>query len=81
MYVSLPFLCFLSIYTFKESKGQFLHELVNEGGEKEKLEDFVNFCEDTIFEVIEFIQAVSESWGLFSFTIDKCNMCKYIYMD
>ncbi|XP_071832667.1 ryanodine receptor 2-like isoform X4 [Apostichopus japonicus] len=35
----------------KESKGQFLHELVNEGGEKEKLEDFVNFCEDTIFEM------------------------------
>ncbi|XP_041469245.1 ryanodine receptor 2-like isoform X1 [Lytechinus variegatus] len=35
----------------KESKQQFLHEVVNEGGEKEKLEDFVNFCEDTIFEM------------------------------
>ncbi|XP_038072837.1 ryanodine receptor 2-like isoform X2 [Patiria miniata] len=35
----------------KESKHAFLHELVNEGGEKEKLQDFVNFCEDTIFEM------------------------------
>ena len=25
--------------------------MVNEGGDKEKLESFVNFCEDTIFEV------------------------------
>ena len=35
----------------KESKRSFLHSVVNEGGDKEKLESFVNFCEDTIFEV------------------------------
>lgn len=36
---------------FQESKRSFLHSVVNEGGDKEKLESFVNFCEDTIFEV------------------------------
>lgn len=35
----------------QESKRSFLHSVVNEGGDKEKLESFVNFCEDTIFEV------------------------------
>jgi ryanodine receptor 2 len=35
----------------KESKRQFLYDIVNEGDEKEKLEQFVNFCEDTIFEM------------------------------
>ncbi|XP_031434602.1 ryanodine receptor 2 isoform X2 [Clupea harengus] len=35
----------------KESKRQFIFEVVNEGGEKEKMELFVNFCEDTIFEM------------------------------
>ncbi|XP_053408017.1 ryanodine receptor-like isoform X6 [Mercenaria mercenaria] len=35
----------------KESKRSFLHSVVNEGGDKEKLESFVNFCEDTIFEM------------------------------
>ncbi|MCJ8736532.1 hypothetical protein PDJAM_G00013580 [Pangasius djambal] len=35
----------------KESKRQFIFGIVNEGGEKEKMELFVNFCEDTIFEM------------------------------
>ncbi|XP_078017038.1 ryanodine receptor 2 [Epinephelus lanceolatus] len=35
----------------KESKRQFIFDVVNEGGEKEKMEMFVNFCEDTIFEM------------------------------
>ncbi|XP_061823091.1 ryanodine receptor 2 isoform X7 [Nerophis lumbriciformis] len=35
----------------KESKRQFIFDVVNEGGEKEKMELFVNFCEDTIFEM------------------------------
>ncbi|XP_076833707.1 ryanodine receptor 2 isoform X2 [Brachyhypopomus gauderio] len=35
----------------KESKRQFIFEMVNEGREKEKMEMFVNFCEDTIFEM------------------------------
>lgn len=38
-------------FTPQESKRSFLHSVVNEGGDKEKLESFVNFCEDTIFEV------------------------------
>ncbi|CAF0782285.1 unnamed protein product, partial [Didymodactylos carnosus] len=35
----------------KESKKQFLHFAVNETDDKEKLEQFINFCEDTIFEM------------------------------
>lgn len=35
----------------KESKRQFIFDVVNKGGEKEKMEMFVNFCEDTIFEM------------------------------
>uniref|UniRef100_A0AAN0LPN8 Ryanodine receptor n=1 Tax=Polyphagotarsonemus latus TaxID=1204166 RepID=A0AAN0LPN8_9ACAR len=35
----------------KESKRAFLYQVVNEGGDKEKLELFVNFCEDAIFEM------------------------------
>jgi ryanodine receptor 2 len=35
----------------KESKRQFLFDSVNEGDDKEKLEVFVNFCEDSIFEM------------------------------
>lgn len=35
----------------KESKRQFIFDVVNRGGEKEKMEMFVNFCEDTIFEM------------------------------
>ena len=35
----------------KDSKRQFLFNSVNEGDEKEKLEQFVNFCIDSIFEM------------------------------
>uniref|UniRef100_A0A8C8FAS9 Ryanodine receptor 3 n=1 Tax=Oncorhynchus tshawytscha TaxID=74940 RepID=A0A8C8FAS9_ONCTS len=35
----------------KESKRQFIFDVVNESGESEKMEMFVNFCEDTIFEM------------------------------
>ncbi|KAI5618783.1 ryanodine receptor 2 isoform X1 [Silurus asotus] len=35
----------------KESKHKFIFGIINEGGEKEKMELFVNFCEDTIFEM------------------------------
>lgn len=35
----------------KESKRQFIFDIVNEGAEREKMEKFVNFCEDTIFEM------------------------------
>lgn len=35
----------------KESKRQFIFDVVNEGGGKEKMEMFVSFCEDTIFEM------------------------------
>ncbi|XP_075692372.1 ryanodine receptor 1 isoform X2 [Rhinoderma darwinii] len=35
----------------KESKRQFIFDVVNEGCESEKMELFVNFCEDTIFEM------------------------------
>ena len=35
----------------RESKRSFLHSAVGETDEKEKLEIFVNFCEDTIFEM------------------------------
>ncbi|XP_033127881.1 ryanodine receptor 2-like [Anneissia japonica] len=48
----------------KESKRQFLHEVVNEGGEKEKLEDFVNFCEETIFEMQHAASISDDSEGL-----------------
>ncbi|XP_062422699.1 ryanodine receptor 2 [Pungitius pungitius] len=35
----------------KESKRQFIFDVITQGGEKEKMEMFVNFCEDTIFEM------------------------------
>uniref|UniRef100_A0A8C4ZTX7 Ryanodine receptor 1 n=1 Tax=Gadus morhua TaxID=8049 RepID=A0A8C4ZTX7_GADMO len=35
----------------RESKRQFIFDVVNEGQESEKMEMFVNFCEDTIFEM------------------------------
>uniref|UniRef100_A0AA85JZA6 Ryanodine receptor n=1 Tax=Trichobilharzia regenti TaxID=157069 RepID=A0AA85JZA6_TRIRE len=42
----------------KESKRSFLHAVVGESGDKEKLECFVNFCEDTIFEM-QHAQSIS----------------------
>ncbi|XP_070577063.1 ryanodine receptor 2-like isoform X7 [Ptychodera flava] len=47
----------------KESKRQFLHDIVNEGGEKEKLKDFVDFCEDTIFEMQHATSISGEEGG------------------
>ncbi|XP_042194266.1 ryanodine receptor 3 isoform X3 [Callorhinchus milii] len=44
----------------KESKRQFIFDVVNEGGESEKMEMFVNFCEDTIFEM-QLASQISES--------------------
>uniref|UniRef100_A0A5F8GV70 Ryanodine receptor 3 n=1 Tax=Monodelphis domestica TaxID=13616 RepID=A0A5F8GV70_MONDO len=44
----------------KESKRQFIFDVVNEGGEQEKMELFVNFCEDTIFEM-QLASQISES--------------------
>ncbi|XP_046891412.1 ryanodine receptor 1b isoform X3 [Hypomesus transpacificus] len=35
----------------RESKRQFIFDVVNDGAESEKMELFVNFCEDTIFEM------------------------------
>lgn len=35
----------------KESKHAFFYSIVTEGGDKEKLEAFINFCEDAIFEM------------------------------
>lgn len=35
----------------KESKRAFFYSIVTEGGDKEKLEAFVNFCEDAVFEM------------------------------
>lgn len=43
--------CVFSMIQVKESKRQFIFDVVNKGGEKEKMELFVNFCEDTIFEM------------------------------
>lgn len=36
---------------WQESKRSFFHAIVTEGGDKEKLEAFINFCEDAIFEM------------------------------
>ncbi|KYO42522.1 hypothetical protein Y1Q_0016287 [Alligator mississippiensis] len=46
----------------KESKRQFIFDVVNEGGESEKMELFVNFCEDTIFEM-QIAAQISEEEG------------------
>ncbi|KAJ4442003.1 hypothetical protein ANN_11867, partial [Periplaneta americana] len=49
----------------KESKRAFFYSIVTEGGDKEKLEAFVNFCEDAIFEMTHAsgLMAVEESTG------------------
>ncbi|XP_033608233.1 ryanodine receptor isoform X6 [Cryptotermes secundus] len=49
----------------KESKRAFFYSIVTEGGDKEKLEAFVNFCEDAIFEMTHAsgLMAVVESSG------------------
>ena len=35
----------------KESKRAFFYAIINDGGDKEKMEAFVDFCEDSIFEM------------------------------
>ncbi|KAH1010100.1 hypothetical protein HUJ05_004454 [Dendroctonus ponderosae] len=49
----------------KESKRAFFYSIVTEGGDKEKLEAFINFCEDAIFEMqhASALMAVEESGG------------------
>ncbi|KAK5929891.1 hypothetical protein CgunFtcFv8_011083 [Champsocephalus gunnari] len=46
----------------RESKRQFIFDVVNEGQESEKMEMFVNFCEDTIFEM-NIAASISEPEG------------------
>lgn len=48
----------------QESKRAFFYSIVTEGGEKGKLEAFVNFCEDAIFEVITLIAHVDDMTSL-----------------
>ncbi|XP_071050495.1 ryanodine receptor isoform X2 [Onthophagus taurus] len=50
----------------KESKRAFFYSIVTEGGDKEKLEAFINFCEDAIFEMqhASALMAVEESSGM-----------------
>lgn len=49
----------------KESKRAFFYSIVTEGGDKEKLEAFINFCEDAIFEMqhASGLMAVDEAGG------------------
>lgn len=49
----------------KESKRAFFYSIVTEGGDKEKLEAFINFCEDAIFEMqhASGLMAVDDSGG------------------
>lgn len=54
----------------KESKRQFIFDVVNKGGEKEKMEMFVNFCEDTIFEM-QLAAQISGSNTRDKFTVKK----------
>ncbi|XP_063061461.1 ryanodine receptor 1b isoform X2 [Engraulis encrasicolus] len=46
----------------RESKRQFIFDVINEGDESEKMELFVNFCEDTIFEM-NIASQISEPEG------------------
>lgn len=61
----------------KESKRTYFYNTVVEAGEKEKLETFINFCEDAIFEMqhASALMAVEESGG-----IGKSRDTSYTYM-
>ena len=48
----------LFLLLLQESKRYFLHNIVNEEGDKEKIESFVGFCEDTIFEVSDLLAII-----------------------
>jgi len=41
----------LHFKSLQESKRAFFYSIVTEGGDKEKLDAFVNFCEEAIFEM------------------------------
>lgn len=57
--------CTIVCIFIKESKRAFFYSIVTEGGDKEKLEAFVNFCEDAIFEMqhASGLMAVDEGGG------------------
>ncbi|KAK2088364.1 Ryanodine receptor 1 [Saguinus oedipus] len=57
-----PSSCHCAVAAVKESKRQFIFDVVNEGGEAEKMELFVSFCEDTIFEM-QIAAQISEPEG------------------
>lgn len=61
----------------KESKKTYFYNTVVEAGEKEKLETFINFCEDAIFEMqhASALMTVEESGG-----IGKARESSYTYM-
>ncbi|KAL6426510.1 hypothetical protein ACFW04_009145 [Cataglyphis niger] len=61
----------------KESKRIYFYNTVVEAGEKEKLETFINFCEDAIFEMqhASALMTVEESGG-----IGKARESSYTYM-
>ena len=46
-----PFLFQWEKPQIKESKKAFFYATITDGGDKEKLECFVDFCEDAIFEM------------------------------
>uniref|UniRef100_A0A8W4FKY0 Ryanodine receptor 1 n=1 Tax=Sus scrofa TaxID=9823 RepID=A0A8W4FKY0_PIG len=58
----------------KESKRQFIFDVVNEGGESEKMELFVSFCEDTIFEM-QIAAQISEPEGEPEEDEDEAGLC------
>lgn len=62
----------------QESKRAFFYSIVTEGGDKEKLEAFINFCEDAIFEMqhASGLMAVEESGG-----VGKAREASYNYMN
>lgn len=61
----------------KESKRSYFYSTVVEAGDKEKLETFINFCEDAIFEMqhASALMAVEESGG-----IGKARESSYTYI-
>lgn len=70
-YIIFSYICivinlvYIQSWIFQESKRAFFYSIVTEGGDKEKLEAFINFCEDAIFEMqhASALMAVEESGG------------------
>lgn len=67
-------------YRIKESKRAFFYSIVTEGGDKEKLEAFVNFCEDAIFEMqhASGLMAVDDGSGIGG---GKSRKTSYTYLE